>query len=94
MNLQWAYVIGNHDEIGNYTHRKIMELDSSHPLSLSAVGPIEVVGACNFYIPIQASDKQQTASVLCIISTCILILKHHRHCGDRTATLSPKSNRL
>jgi len=68
-NTKWAYVIGNHDAAGPFNNTMIMQLDSSHPLSMSSIGPSEVTGSSNYFIPIFSNDTDKIATTLYMLDT-------------------------
>lgn len=55
-NISWAIVLGNHDIEADLSGREIVDLDSSHPLSLTQHGPESIHGATNYYLPIYVNS--------------------------------------
>ena len=69
--VPWAMIFGNHDDApfdgdgesnGEVkTSREELALaDQAHPLSLTQVGPDEVFGTSNYFLPIYASSEEDT----------------------------------
>jgi len=58
---RWAIVFGNHDDLSQQLgDRKIlMTFDTSYPLSLSQIGPQNIHGVSNYYLPIYPSIKSK-----------------------------------
>jgi len=59
-NTRWAIALGNHDVEADLTGQQIVQLDSSHELSMTQLGPQNIGGATNYYLPIynyNSTDK-------------------------------------
>ncbi|KAK8794753.1 hypothetical protein WA158_001734, partial [Blastocystis sp. Blastoise] len=50
--LYYGYVLGNHDSEADLSREEVMQLDMTHPFSMSKLGPKDIVGASNFIIPV------------------------------------------
>ncbi|KAK8799658.1 hypothetical protein WA158_006206 [Blastocystis sp. Blastoise] len=55
--IYYGCSLGNHDSEADLSREEIMILDKTHYYSLSQLGPSEITGSSNYYIPIYAYNN-------------------------------------
>ncbi|KAH3742825.1 metallophosphoesterase family protein [Pelomyxa schiedti] len=68
--LNWAITFGNHDDRGVMTRQELMTLDQSLQGSLSQIGPTDLPGVSNYWLPVYSdSGETDIAAVLYFLDT-------------------------
>lgn len=67
LDLPWAIIFGNHDDLANGTHgdrSTLIAYDMSHDLSYTQNGPTTIHGTSNYVLPISSHDGNETWTTL------------------------------
>ena len=59
--IPYALVLGNHDSEADLDRKEVMRLDITNPMSMSGVCDDSIPGGSNYYVPLYASGKNETA---------------------------------
>ena len=62
--INWAMVLGNHDDEGSSGRHELMNTLQSLPFCLSRPGPQEITGVGNFYLPVFSADNHKNKAIL------------------------------
>lgn len=64
--IQYAFMLGNHDDEADLNRRQIVELDNTigGNLSLTQNGPMNITGATNYFIDVRAYGESRAAARL------------------------------
>lgn len=77
-NIQWAWVLGNHDAEGGDSRRELMQLAMELPLSKCQMGPEDIHGASNYVIPVYTHDGSRQAASLYMLDTNAYVAEEYK----------------
>lgn len=63
LKVPYAYTLGNHDDQGDLNRKQIVDLDQTHPFSLTQYNP-SATGATNYVVPIYSSNSTHKTPVV------------------------------
>lgn len=66
---RWAIALGNHDVEGDLNGEEIVKLDMSEELSMTQLGPSNIAGASNYYLPIYSYNSTEIGQVLWVFDS-------------------------
>lgn len=65
LEIPWGLTLGNHDAQANLNGSQIVEFDMEHGMfSMTQLGPPNVSGATNYYIPVYSSFNPNHPSLI------------------------------